>query len=35
MTKIFIFESKSWDLIVFYEICLEETQRIEAWKNNS
>jgi|TARA_Y100000294_G_C8513607_1_gene319840 hypothetical protein len=35
MTKIFIFESKSWALVVFHEICSEATQRIETRKNNS
>jgi len=32
---IFIFEFKSWALVVFHEICSEATQRIETWKDNS
>ena len=35
MTYIIIFESKSWDLIVFHEICSEATQTFETRKNNS
>gem|GEM_PF-6446116 len=34
-TYIIIFESKSWDLIVFHEICSEATQTFETRKDNS
>jgi len=35
MTKIFIFEFKSWTLVFFHGFCLEATQRIVTCKNNS
>ena len=35
MTKIFIFKSKLWDLVVSHEICSEATLRIETRKDNS
>lgn len=34
LTYIFIFEFKSWALVVFHEIFLETSQRIVTWKNN-